>query len=101
AAGLKKEVVAGETLRQPLPNLIDVGAGRLATSVEAAAELDAQEGGMRPVIGRVDRGPARRQADIRQRQLQVLRRHDLVNELVDFAYLLLRGFHAGPTGRAQ
>ncbi len=58
AASLEKEVVAGKALRQLLPHLIDVNASRFVTPVKAAAELDAQESGVGPVVGRVDGGPA-------------------------------------------
>ena len=58
AAGLEEKVVAGKMPRQLLPHLIDVGAGRCAAPVKTAAELDAQECGMRPVVGRVNGGPA-------------------------------------------
>src|SRR5262249_49324254 len=99
AAGLKKEVVAGKTLRQALAKRLRIGQCRQGSTGEAAAELDAHKGGVRAIVRRVNRRPARRDTDVGQHQLQILGRDDFLSDdaldLLDLAFRLLNPRSAG------
>ena len=58
AARFKEEIRRGEFFGQPLPQALDVFERRGFAAREAAAELDANRGGMRSIVSRINCRPA-------------------------------------------